>query len=89
MKAVITGGAGFIGSHLAEGLLERGQEVVAFDDLSTGNAHNIDHLTGEEGFSLQKGSVIDFRSSEPLVARADVVCPLASSPVSLKASTSI
>ncbi len=44
MKALITGGAGFIGSHLADRLVERGDQVVLLDDLSTGRSANIDHL---------------------------------------------
>ena len=44
MKVLITGGAGFIGSHLSDLLLERGDEVYALDDLSTGNLDNIAHL---------------------------------------------
>ena len=77
MRALITGGAGFIGSHLAEGLLDRGQEVVVFDDLSTGTVHNIDHLIGKEGFSFQEGSVVESHKLEPLVASTDVIYHLA------------
>ena len=46
MRALITGGAGFIGSHLADRLLERGDQVVLLDDLSTGRLANIEHLDG-------------------------------------------
>ena len=59
MKALITGGAGFIGSHLSEELLGRGCEVAVFDDLSTGNLSNIDHLRRVTGFTFQQGSVLD------------------------------
>ncbi|MBI4710560.1 MAG: GDP-mannose 4,6-dehydratase [Nitrospirae bacterium] len=50
MKALITGGAGFIGSHLAEELLEQGHEVYLIDDLSTGSIENIEHLKNRKGF---------------------------------------
>ena len=64
MRVLITGGAGFIGSHLADALLERGADVVVLDDLSTGSLENIAHLTGRASFSYTIGSVTD----EPLVA---------------------
>ena len=51
MNALITGGAGFIGSHLAERLLEHGHEVMVLDNLSTGSIDNIAHLKGHAGFS--------------------------------------
>ena len=77
MKALITGGAGFIGSHLAERLLEGGHEVLVLDNLSTGSIDNIAHLKPVEGFSY----VIDSITNEPLLAemidRADVVFHLA------------
>ena len=50
MKALLTGGAGFVGSHLAEALLERGHAVQVIDDLSTGSMDNIIHLKGRPGF---------------------------------------
>jgi UDP-glucose 4-epimerase len=58
-KALITGGAGFIGSHLAEALLEREVAVVALDDLSTGHSDNIRHLLDRPGFRFVRGSVLD------------------------------
>ncbi len=48
---VVTGGAGFLGSHLCERLLDRGDEVIAIDNLVTGNVHNVEHLFGAPGFT--------------------------------------
>jgi UDP-glucose 4-epimerase len=59
MKFLITGGAGFIGSHLAARLLERGDSVVALDDLSTGSKRNIERFAGEPRFTLIEGSMLD------------------------------
>jgi UDP-glucose 4-epimerase len=77
MKVFITGGAGFIGSHLAERLLERGDRVLVLDDLSTGSMDNIAHLVGRPGFDYRIGSA----TNEPLVAelvdRCDVTVHLA------------
>ena len=77
MRALITGGAGFIGSHLSEALLDRGDEVLVLDDLSTGAIENIAHLKGRRGFEY----FIDSVENEPLLAelvdRSDVVFHLA------------
>ncbi len=59
MKFLITGGAGFIGSHLAGRLLERGDEVVVLDDLSTGSRKNIGRFSGKPKFSVIEGSMLD------------------------------
>lgn len=58
-KAVVTGGAGFIGSHLAEALSARGYQVVILDDLSTGKKENIEHLLKEENAELVEGSITE------------------------------
>ncbi len=73
MRALITGGAGFIGSHLAEALLADGDKVIVIDNLSTGSMENIIHLKGRDGFEY----VIESVENEPLLAelidRCDVV----------------
>jgi nucleoside-diphosphate-sugar epimerase len=58
-RVVVTGGAGFLGSHLADELLARGDEVVAVDNLSTGFERNIAHLSGHTGFTFVKADVCD------------------------------
>jgi len=60
MRLLITGGAGFIGSHLCDYLLERGHEVIAMDNLSTGSTDNIAHLAGNERFHFIKHNVTDY-----------------------------
>lgn len=77
MKALITGGAGFIGSHLAELLLESGHGVIVLDDLSTGAVDNIAHLLGREGMEHRVGSITDAALIGELVERSDVVVHLA------------
>ena len=77
MRALITGGAGFVGSHLAEHLLAQGHQVLVLDNLSTGSIENIAHLKGRAGFDY----TIDSVANEPLIAelidRSDVVFHLA------------
>jgi UDP-glucose 4-epimerase len=77
MRALITGGAGFIGSHLAETLIMQGHEVVVLDDLSTGRLENVAHLSSSEGFRYVVGSVTDASAVLPLVEQVDVVYHLA------------
>ncbi len=73
MRALITGGAGFIGSHLSEALLDNGHDVLILDNLSTGSIDNIAHLKGRRGFEY----FVDTVTNEPLLAelidRSDVV----------------
>jgi nucleoside-diphosphate-sugar epimerase len=76
-KALITGGAGFIGSHLSERLLDEGQEVWALDDLSTGSLDNVEHLRAREGFHLVVDSVLHWSVVNELVYKCDVVYHLA------------
>jgi len=75
--ALITGGAGFIGSHLAELLLSRGDRVTAVDDESTGAAKNLAGLTDRAGFKYVRGSVSDRKLVRTLLADADEVYHLA------------
>ena len=77
MKVFITGGAGFIGSHLASRLMEQGHAVSILDDLSTGQMSNLDHLIGKPGFDYKIGSVIDAPLVAEMVDRADVTVHLA------------
>jgi UDP-glucose 4-epimerase len=77
MDYLITGGAGFIGSHLADALLRRGDTVVALDDVSTGSVENVRHLLEHERFSLREGTVLDHPLVAQLAGRADVVVHLA------------
>jgi nucleoside-diphosphate-sugar epimerase len=77
MKTLITGGAGFIGSHLAELLLRDGEEVFVLDDLSTGSLHNVAHLRDEPKFHLVVDSVLHPAVVNELVHKVDVVYHLA------------
>jgi len=77
VKALITGGAGFIGSHLAERLLDEGHEVGVLDNLSTGSIDNIAHLKGRAGFSYTIDSVTNESLLAELIDRCDVVFHLA------------
>jgi UDP-glucose 4-epimerase len=76
-KALVTGGAGFIGSHLCERLLEGGWEVFALDDLSTGATPNVDHLRDDLSFHLVVDSVLNRAVVNELVYKCDVVYHLA------------
>jgi UDP-glucose 4-epimerase len=78
MRYLLTGGAGFIGSHLAERLLASGDEVLALDDLSTGRYENVAHLEGRPGFELRVASVTDRRVVERCVTECGAVFHLAS-----------
>jgi UDP-glucose 4-epimerase len=76
-KALITGGAGFIGSHLAELLLSEGWEVYALDDLSTGNERNVAELKDRADFHLVVDSILSHSVVSELVNKCDVVYHLA------------
>ena len=77
MKALITGGAGFLGSHLAEALLARGDTVFLLDNLSTGSIDNIEHLKNAPRFHYAIDSVMNEPVTAELIDRVDVVFHLA------------
>lgn len=77
MRVLITGGAGFIGSHLADAYLERGDEVYVIDDLSTGRIENIQHLKGKPRFHYTIDTVHNHPLTAELVDQCDVVFHLA------------
>jgi nucleoside-diphosphate-sugar epimerase len=75
VRAVVTGGAGFLGSHLCDALIERGDTVVCVDDLSTGRVENVAHLRGGPRFTLVEA---DVSRSLDVAGRVDAVAHLAS-----------
>ncbi|MFW5420775.1 NAD-dependent epimerase/dehydratase family protein [Nocardiopsis sp. CNT-189] len=77
MKALVTGGAGFIGSHLCDHLVAHGHSVVALDDLSTGRESNLEQLAGNPSFELVKGSILDKSLVDDVIAECDTVFHLA------------
>jgi UDP-glucose 4-epimerase len=76
-RYLITGGAGFIGSHLAEALLARGDEVSVLDSLSTGRLSNLEAVRDNSRFSFTQGSVLDELAVDQAVRECDVVVHLA------------
>lgn len=77
MRCLITGGAGFIGSHLADYLIEQGHYVHILDNLSTGRLENVDHLLHHERFSSTIADVLDYEELEKQISRCDQVYHLA------------
>jgi UDP-glucose 4-epimerase len=77
VKYLVTGGAGFIGSHLSDALLERGDQVVVLDDLSTGSEANIAHQADNPALTFRLGSVLDEWLVRDLVGGVDAVIHLA------------
>ena len=77
MKALITGGCGFIGSHLAEALLARGDAVTVVDDLSTGRFSNIESLVGRPGFQFAIETITNETVMDRLVSECDIIYHLA------------
>lgn len=77
MKALVTGGAGFIGSHLADELIKRRHEVLVLDNLSTGRLENIAHLVGKPNFELVVDTVLNENLMDKLVEKCDLIFHLA------------
>lgn len=77
MKNLITGGAGFIGSHLAEELLRRKEDVVVIDNLSTGNMENIEHLKANPKFSFHIDTIMNETLMKRLIKNCDIVYHMA------------
>ncbi|TRZ86144.1 MAG: NAD-dependent epimerase/dehydratase family protein, partial [Streptomycetaceae bacterium] len=77
MRILVTGGAGFIGSHLCERLISDGHQVEAIDNFSTGRAANLADLIGSPNFSLVEGSILDSSILNPLIKDADYIFHLA------------
>lgn len=76
-RALITGGAGFIGSHLSEELLKRGFYVTALDNFATCTGENIHHLIKNKNFKFRKGSIMNIRLMETLIKKHDIIYHLA------------
>jgi len=72
-KVIVTGGAGFIGSHLVDRLLREEVEVTAFDNLSTGKQFNIEHNLKKKNYTFLKGDIRDRESVDKAVEGADAV----------------
>ena len=77
VRALITGGAGFIGSHLADALIARGDSIVLLDDLSTGRLENIEHLRQRDDVDFVLGSILDADLVSDVMSRVDVCFHLA------------
>jgi UDP-glucose 4-epimerase len=77
MRILVTGGAGFIGSHLCERLVNDGHEVTAIDNFSTGRASNLASLDASSTFTLVEGSILDTNTLNPLIEEADYIFHLA------------
>ena len=77
MRVLITGGAGFVGSHLTDLLLARGDQVLVLDDLSTGRHDNIRHHLGDPNFEFVLGSILNEALVDDAIRRADAVLHLA------------
>jgi UDP-glucose 4-epimerase len=77
MRVLITGGAGFIGSHLAEELLRQGEEVYVIDNLSTGRLENIKHLAANPRFHITIETILEEKAVEELTSKCELIFHLA------------
>jgi UDP-glucose 4-epimerase len=77
MKILVTGGAGFIGSHLTEALLKDGHKITIIDDLSTGRMENISHLTRNKNLSVHVNTILNERLMSKLISGSDFIYHLA------------
>jgi UDP-glucose 4-epimerase len=77
LRYLVTGGSGFIGSHLVDALVARGDEAIVLDDFSTGTRGNLQHLEGGASLDLRQGSVLDADLVEASMAEVDVCIHLA------------
>lgn len=77
MRILVTGGAGFIGSHLCERLVNDGHSVTAIDNFSTGCASNLANLVGKDSFTLIEGSILDTHQLQPLIKDSEYIFHLA------------
>ncbi len=72
-RCLVTGGAGFIGSHLSERLLELGHEVTILDDLSTGRRENLNHIENHPRLKIRTGSITDPVLLADVMTKVDVI----------------
>jgi FlaA1/EpsC-like NDP-sugar epimerase len=77
MKVLVTGGAGYIGSHLVDRLLADGHEIFVIDNLFTGKIANIEHHLGHEHFHFVNDSILHIATMEELVRQVQLICHLA------------
>jgi UDP-glucose 4-epimerase len=77
MRILVTGGAGFIGSHLSERLISDGHEVVVLDSVSTGKFSNLNRIRDSSSLQVVQGSILDTNVLNPLIKNVDYVCHLA------------
>ncbi len=83
MRILVTGGAGFIGSHLCERLVSDGHQVTAFDNLSTGSKANLNSLQKVDSFKFVEGSILDVKILNELIADAEYIATAEKSVVAM------